>query len=393
MKILQIHNYYQNKGGEDVVVNAEKTQLENNGHRVIQYLRHNDEIKRYRGSSLGLFFNAQWSVSSYKQVRAIVENERPDVAHFHNTLPLISPAAYYACQRAHVPVVQTLHNYRLICPVGLLFRDGLICEQCPKYSLARSVLYGCYRNSRIQTFTVALMLAIHKRMGTWRKQVDAYIALTAFMKERFVAQGFSEKKIVIKPNSPQKPLTTGASNTGIAGVYFGRLSLEKGLFTLLNAFEIVPQGKLIIAGDGSLDQSLKDFVRNKKMANVEFTGHLSGRHLSDLIRNASFIINSSECYEGFPVSIVEAFSAAKPVIASRVGAMSEIITHGETGLLYTPGSFEDLAVKLRWALTHKNEMRKMGQTARNVYENKYTPQANYKQLMGIYQSVAGTKDK
>lgn len=389
---MQIHNRYQYSGGEDAVADAEKELLEDHGHAVIRYLRHNDEINEFSlANKVGLLFNTTWSWMAYRQVRNILQGERPDVAHFHNTLPLISPGVYYACKKVNVPIVQTLHNYRLLCPSALLCRDGNICEECLKHSLFRSVQYGCYRGSRIQTMTVALMLAAHGYLGTWRRKVDAYVVLTNFSRSKFVGHGLPADKIFVKSNFPKRPSGYSAIDKRYV-LYLGRLSAEKGLLTLLNAWENLKHIKLKIAGDGPFSVKLKDIVREKMLANIELLGYLSDSECRKLLKKAGFVVLPSQCYEGgFPLTAIEAFAAGKPLITTNLGAMAEMIENGRTGLLFPAGNHQELAAKANWAWSHPHAMKRMGLAARKEYENKYTAEKNYAILMDIYRRVIAQK--
>lgn len=369
------------------MVASEKRLLEANGHSVVQLLWHNREIDAYSVfKKPGLFLNTLWSGKSYHRIRRALEKEQPDVAHFHNTLPLVSAAGYYACQRLNVPVVQTLHNFRLICPAGTLLRDGILCNDCVSHSLARAVRHGCYRNSRLETSAVSAMLAVHRYLGTWEKQVDAYIALTKFMGDTLVRSGFPRHKIFVKPNFTSHDLS-GASKRCDYVLFWGRLSKEKGLMTLVESWKQLPGVPLKIVGQGPMADSLARFIRNNALSRVELTGFRSGPDLFKLIQSAGVVIHPAEWYEGFPVTLAESFSAGKPVIASRLGAMTEIIQHGKNGLLFTPGDPDDLAAKVRWALNHSEEMQKMGDACRRQYLKKYRPETNYKELLSIYHRV------
>jgi glycosyltransferase involved in cell wall biosynthesis len=391
VKIFQIHNRYQYYGGEDAVADAEKQLLEDNGHAVIRYLRHNDEINDFSlANKVGLFLNATWSWKTFRQLKSILQKEQPDLAHFHNTLPLISPGAYYACIKVNVPVVQTLHNYRLICPSALLFRDGNICEECLTHSLVRSIQHGCYRGSRIQTMAVALMLAAHRSLETWRRKIDAYVVLTNFSRNKFIRYGLPAEKIFTKPNFPKRPLEYSIANKRSV-LSLGRLSAEKGLWTLLKAWENLKHIRLKIAGDGPLSDKLKITVRENALDNVEFLGYQSHSECRELLKNAGFVILPSECYEGFPMIAAEAFAAGKLLIATNLGAMAEMIDDGQTGLHFSPGDYQELAAKVEWAWSHPRAVKRMGLAARKEYENKYTAEKNYAILMDIYRRVIAQK--
>ena len=201
MKILLAHNFYRSLGGEDTQFCANKALLNSSGHRVAEYLRHNEEI--YSSGWWGkttLAPRAIWAWDSHQQLREVLQRERPEVAHFHNTFPLISPAAYYACQEANVPVVQTLSNYRLFCSAGTFFRNGQACQECLQHSLWRGVRYGCYQDSRLTTGAVALMLALHRTRGTWMNKVDCYLVPSEFGRRKFIEAWLPEEKIAVKPN-------------------------------------------------------------------------------------------------------------------------------------------------------------------------------------------------
>jgi glycosyltransferase involved in cell wall biosynthesis len=390
MKVLFVHNQYQQPsqqpGGEYIVVLAEEGVLRAAGHRVVEYIRQNDEIKDYGlGSKATLPLRTVWAWDSYREIKALLARERPDLAHFHNTFPLISPAAYYACRAAGVPVVQTLHNYRLLCPAAIFSRDGRVCEECIKHSVWRGVLHGCYRDSRAATTTVALMLAVHRRLSTWTHLVDCYIALTEFGRRKFIEGGLPAEKIAVKPHFVFRD--PGVRDTrGEYALFAGRLAEEKGLPTLLAAWERMRNPvPLEIVGDGPLRPTLQNQAHRRMMGSIHFCGWMSPDRTLATIKQARFLVLPSECYETFGLVAIEAFACGVPVIASRLGAMEEIVEDGRTGLGFTPGDPEDLAAKVEWAWTHPKEMEAMGRAARAEYEAKYTADRDYQTLMEIYE--------
>jgi glycosyltransferase involved in cell wall biosynthesis len=312
------------------------------------------------------------------------------VVHFHNTFPLISPAAYAACQRLGVPVVQTLHNFRLLCPNSLFFRDDHPCEDClgktPPWPAAA---HACYRGSRQQTAVVATMLTAHRLRRTWQKDVNRYIALSEFSRHKFIAGGFPAAKVAVKPNFVDSiPRAFAIERCGFLTV--GRLSVEKGVPTLLGAWDRQESpSRIRVVGDGPLwDDVAAVAARQPKLHQL---GRLSRDEVLTEMQAAIALVFPSECYENFPVSIAEAFASGLPVIASRHGAMAEIVRDGQTGLLFEPGNADDLVAKAQWASSHPHEMRQMGAAARLEYESKYTASHNYEQLMAIYRDAIASK--
>jgi glycosyltransferase involved in cell wall biosynthesis len=389
VKILVVHNAYQQRGGEDAVVGEETRLLEANGHAVVRYERHNDELQGCSAlGEIGAAVEAIWSSRSFRDVRELIGKERPDVAHFHNTFPLISPSAYYACAQMGVPVVQTLHNYRLWCPAAKFLRDGKVCEACVGRSVAwPGVVHGCYRGSRAATAAVAAMLAVHRGMGSWQTKVDAYIALSEFTRRKFIEGGLPAERIVVKPNFVAGDF---AANTHPGGyvLFVGRLSEEKGPQLLLPAWRSMrTKTPLCIAGDGPLLEKLSREVRDSSLTQIELTGHRTPDEVRALMQGARFLVFPSIWYEGFPMTIAEAFAGGLPVVASRLGSMAEIVQDGATGLHFESGNAADLAAKVEWAWNHPEELARMGRAARAEYEAKYQPARNYEMLMDIYRGA------
>ncbi len=364
--------------------------LESKGHKVALIEVSNDDIAGITGK-INAAISAIYSPASKQRVSAAIARLSPDVVHVHNFFPLLSPSVYDACHNAGVPVVQTLHNYRLGCPNAMLFRQGMACEDCLGKKIPwPGILHGCYRGSRAQSAAVATMLAVNHIRGTWHKGVDAYIALTAFQKEKLVQAGLPREKIYIKPNYVSDPQPLDRTKAlGEYALFVGRISPEKGITTLINAYvENSLHIPLKIAGTGPLLEALQARVRAKGLQNViKFLGQQDKSAVLQLMRHAKFLIFPSVWYETFGLSAIEAFASSLPVVASRLGTMAEIVEDGVTGLHFQAGSSTDLANKMRWAYKHPEEMICMGQNARRAYEARYTPKNNYQQLMAIYQAV------
>lgn len=395
VKILMAHNYYQQRGGEAEVFEAEQRLLAGAGHQVVAFTRHSEEIQAYGPAGRArLALDTFWSRTTYRDVAELIAREAPDVAHFTNTFPLISPSAYDACRAAGVAVVQSLHNYRLLCPAATLWRDGAACEECLDHSLERGVRHACYRNSRPATAVLAGMLAFHRRRGTWAERVDRYVALSEFARAKFVAGGMPPDRIAVKPNFVEPDPDTGAQapsrDPTAAGyaLFAGRLAREKGVHTLLDAWRRLSQPvSLRIAGDGPLRDELARRIEREDLREVELLGALPRDRLLDTLRGARLLVFPSEWYEGMPMAILEAFACRVPVLASRLGSMQEMIEDERTGLLFAPGDARDLADRVAWACCHREEVAALADAARGVYEARYTAAANLPRLLAIYREA------
>jgi glycosyltransferase involved in cell wall biosynthesis len=328
-----------------------------------------------------------WSSKTRFEFAAALDAERPGIVHVHNTFMVISPSIYSACEERRIPVVQTLHNFRLLCPASNFFRDGKVCEECVDHSLVRSVRHGCYRKSRKATAGVALMLTLHRALNTWRNSVTRFIALTEFAKDKFVAAGFPRDKFVVKPNfadlGPYQRV-----GVGNYAVFIGRLAEDKGLSVLLNAWgKLNSPYPLHIVGDGPEREPLEAQARELQLSGITFRGRLSHAAAIETIKSARFVVVPSTWYEAFPMCIVESFACGVPVLCSRLGGMQEIVTDGHTGLHFIPGDPQDLALKVEWAWNHPAEIAAMGRAARDRYETYYSAEKNYSLLMGIYEQA------
>jgi len=392
MVILLIHNFYQRPGGEDGRVRQERDLLASGGHRIVEYTRQSGEIALNGfGRRIRLGAEALWSKRTYTELSSLLARERPDVAHIHNTVPLISPSAYYACAEAGVPVIQTLHNFRFLCPGGYLLREGRVCEECIEHSLFRSICHRCYKDSVSATATMALMLASQRALGTWKDKVNCYIACTEFAKSKFMEGGITAKKIFVKPCfvHPDPGPRVGSGDTVL---FVGRLSPEKGLRTLVAAWAYL-NGRvpLRIAGDGPLRADVDAEIKRRGLTGVEMLGQLSCTDTIAEMKRARFLVFPSEWYEGLPMTIPECFACAVPVIASRIGSMIELVQDGGTGLHFTPGDPRDLAAKVEWAWMHPEATQEMALKARAEFEEKYMAAQNYRMLMQINEEAVQSR--
>jgi glycosyltransferase involved in cell wall biosynthesis len=388
VKVLVVHNYYQQPGGEDATCEQECQLLERSGHQVVFYKRSNKEIEQYtRWQRLRLSADTVWNERSRTEFRALLERERPDVVHAHNTFVVLSPSIFAACEDLGVPVVQTVQNYRLFCPAATFFRDGKICEECLDHGLLRGVRHGCYHGSRSATAVVALMIAANRRWKTWPAKVGRIIAVTHFSRGKMIEAGLPEEQVVVKPNFVYPDPGAGSGVRDYA-LFVGRLSPEKRVATLIDAWSKLPEPiPLKIVGGGPDREALEQQAAQSRLGQVEFLGQIPRPRTIEMIQGARFLVFPSEWYEGFPVTICEAFACGTPVICSRLGAMEEVVADGKTGFHFEPGNTEQLAEKAFWAWNHPQEMREMGRQARREFESKYTAERNYPILMRIYESV------
>jgi glycosyltransferase involved in cell wall biosynthesis len=385
-RVLVAHNAYRQRGGEDGVVEAESSMLRERGHEVELLLRHNDavEAESVAGRARALR-DCVWSPSGYAGMRAAIERFRPDVVHVHNTLPLLSPAIYWAAAACGVPVVQTLHNFRLACPQAAFLRDGRVCQDCVGRVPLPAVVHACYRGSRSQTFAVAAMLTVHRLAGTWNGKVQRYIALSRFCRDQLVAGGLPFEKIRVKPNfcatAPARPAP--APGHARPFLFVGRFTEEKGVHLLAEALRTDDRLECVALGDGPARAALQGTPR------LQLPGWLEAAAVSAHMGRARALVLPSITYEPFALVTVEALAHGLPIIATGVGTPAEIIEDGRTGLLFEPGNARDLAAKMRWALEHPQEMERMGQAAREVHARLYSVQVNYRQLVDIYEDALG----
>lgn len=382
MRILVAHNQYHYRGGEDTVVDAEVALLRRHGHQVELYRRDNAELSRMSAPQTAS--DTLWSNRTLDDLERVVERFVPDLLHAHNIFPLISPSLYAGARRHRLPVVQTLHNFRLICPQAMLVRDGRSCTACIGHLPWRGMLHRCYRQSLVQTTAVAAMLVLHRLRRTWQRDVTRYIVLNQMCRDLFAEGGLPMDKLVIKPNfvvAHGKPSWEQRSG----GVFIGRLSDEKGLHVLAQAMQQLPGKRIAVYGKGPL-QSLV-----MSAPGLDYRGFQTPDVLARRMHAAAYLVMPSTGVESFGLVAVEAFACGMPVIASRQGGMLELIVHGKTGLLVTPGDAQELAQAIDFAEKHPERMRAMGRAAWQAYLAHYTPERNYEQLLRIYQqAIAAT---
>jgi glycosyltransferase involved in cell wall biosynthesis len=386
LSVLCVHNRYIQPGGEDQVFESEAQLLAQNGVRV-------EKVEEQTAYPSGLVCKIEaamdcvWSRSWHQKFKTLLRDMRPDVVHIHNFFSVISPSVYYACKEEGVPVVQTLHNYRLACPAASFYRDGKICEECLDRGPFHAVKYGCYRESKLATAALATMLEVHRRKNTWTEMVDCYVALTEFAREKMIQGGLPADKIRVKPNFVL-PDPGPRTSDGDYALFVGRLVDLKGVGTLIKAWSKLPASiPLVIAGDGPYRPEMEKLISDFKLANVDYRGRLSRNETLARMKGARFLMFPSEWYEGFPVTIAESFACGVPVLCSRLGGMQEIVDDGRTGLHFTSGDAADMAEKVQWAWSNPEETSNMGLEARAEFEAKYSAERNFGMLTEIYERV------
>lgn len=388
MKVLLAHTFYRSSApsGEDSVYLNERSLLDEH-YDVVRYEKHNDDLDDSTlQKQVGLAISGAWSRKAYDEVSELIRKTRPDVAHFHNTFPQITPSAWAACQANGVPVVQTLHNFRYICPAALLQRKGKPCEDCISGSLLNSLKHRCYRGSLAATGAQAWTIARNRLNGGFRKNVDRYLALTDFAAGRMIAGGLPAENVIIKPNFLPEIPAEGKGEGGYV-VYTGRLSDEKGVHTLLKAWQQVnPAVSLKLVGDGPLRPELEQYVQAHQL-NVEFMGFCDKQTVLKLVGGALFQVVPSEWYEGFPMVILEAYGCGTPVLASKIGSLDEVVEEGVTGRKFTPGDQNSLAGILAEWLSNPDQVLSLRGTTRQRFLDRYTSDANLTRTAEIYEQV------
>lgn len=387
VKVILIHDFYQQYGGEDSVALAEKQLLDEHGQTVVFYTRHNDEIRKFGlKDKLTFPLNTIYSRRTSREIARVVESFQPDVAYIHNVFPLISPSLYHALHVLKVPIVQVVHEFRLLCPNSWFYTEGRICERCKHGNYLHAVRHRCYRDSYILSALYSASLGMHRFAGGMNK-IDAFICLTKFSKLKLLEGGVPEEKLYVRPNFIDASAVSPAPGTGDYVLYLGRLSPEKGVWTLLRAFEQLRGVPLKIVGTGPLESDLREHVEEKGLKNISLMGFKAGKEKWELLRNSRFVVLPSEWYEAFPMVILEAYAVGKPVVASDLGGLPDIVRNGKSGILFRPGSIADLTEKVRYLTERPAEIEAMGRYGRQLVETEYGPEPAYQTLMTIIDKV------
>ena len=381
-KVLIVHNYYQIPGGEDTVVANEKKLLEDNGHEVVLYTRHNSELKSLsKIQKILLPVSTIFNIQTYREIKKIIREEQIDIVHVHNTLNLISPSVYYSAFSCHVPVVQTIHNFRLLCPGATFYRAEHICEDCVTKGLVCAVKHSCYRDSKLHTLACVISTGFHRLIGTYKKL--NYICLTEFNKEKLLQlKQIRREAVFVKPNFVDKADEIVPYNQRKKQfVYVGRLDKLKGIDFLLKTWgEFVSDDyQLVICGTGPLEKWCREYVQTYQLKNVEVKGFVENKNAKKIIGESKGLILPTQWYEGFPMTIVESYSVGTPVIGSNLGNTGSLIEEGKSGWKFDADSKEQLCDALRKAMETTKGLER-------DFVEKYSAESNYEQLREIYET-------
>lgn len=387
MKVLVVHNYYQEKGGEYVAVTNQINLFKSNGIDSSLFTKESLEFKSQPiAEKIFAIPETIYSRKSYNEIKAIVEQEKPDVAHVHNVFPLLSPSVYLALKEAGIPIIQTIHNFRFLCPNGLFFTHGHSCELCKKGNTTHAVRQKCYKNSYLFSALYALSIGINRRNGIFQL-IDRFVALTRFTKDKLIESGLAApEKISVLGNFIPDPLpeVQNGNSDQRRVAFIGRLSEEKGILTLVKAMRYMPDVRLFIAGEGPAKVKIDQLRAEYELENIQMTGQLEGDKKWDLIRDVQAVIVPSECYETFSITTLEAMAAGRAVVASRIGSLPYLVDQNINGVLFDPGHSQQLAQSIRELVSDPQKCSLLGLNGRKKVENHFSETAHLEGLMEIY---------
>jgi glycosyltransferase involved in cell wall biosynthesis len=404
MKILFVNKYYHPSGGPEKVMFQEKNYLEKLNWQVIPFsMQHPLNVKTlysryfvsnvdYNGSysilnKTKMALNIFYSWEAKRKMEVLLDEQKPDLAHIHNIYHQISPSILPVLKRRNIPVVMTLHDFKLVCPNYTFLRDGNPCESCEGKYFYKATLHRCVKNSFWSSLVCSLETYFHRFLKIYQNYVDVFITLSEFSRKKMIQYGINEKKLSLLRNYVDLPSNGSGLDSGKHILFFGRLSEKNGIITLIQAMERTKEIPLVVAGEGELLSTLKEYVSEKKLNNVTLAGFLEGEKLEKAIKNSLFTVFPAICYHNCPMSILESFAFGKPVIGSNLGSVPELIEDEVNGLLFEPNNVEKLAEKIRYLYHHPLLAQKMGMVARKKVEEKYSEGEYYKKLLGLYDAL------
>jgi glycosyltransferase involved in cell wall biosynthesis len=396
VKIFLVHNFYGSTApsGENTAFVSEASLLRNRGHSIVEFTRNSDELlhQGLYGTVRGAL-GTVWNPLSLRKLKSALREIKPEIVHVHNTFPILSPSVLYATSDLDIPTVMTLHNYRIGCSAATALRKDEPCTLClDKKSVLPALRYGCYRDSRIATLPVSLMIALHRAKNTWKKNIDAFITLTEFQREKMIQFGIPEASLFVKPQfleNPPEPLPWQRRES--KAVFIGRLYPAKGIHILIDSWK--KWGKsaapLEIIGDGPMRNELMNAAgKSEAASSISFLGNLSHAEAMRRLSSAKLLILPSLCFEGFPMVVQEAYAYGVPIAASNIGSLPYLIPENRSGTLFVPGNAESLLASVQPLLADDKQLRLLGAQAKQEFDSKYTAGKNYDILMSIYASAA-----
>jgi len=385
MRILIVHNSYGSSSGEEAVVAEQIKLLADNGHAVLLFERSSAEIPSMKLGKLRAFFSGIYSFSSHRQIRKLLSRNKPDIAHVHNVFPLISPSVLAEFKKQRIPVVMTVHNYRLVCPNGLHMPKGklTVCEACCGGKEYWCFLKNC-ENNIFKSLGYAIRNSVARRHAFFRKNVTVYTCLTEFQRKRLIDQDYSPDRLVVVPNfRPMTDRTHKAKTTGNSVLFIGRVSPEKGIEDLIEAARLLPNIHFDVVGSHDAMRGISKMVPK----NVTLHGSVPSNQVQRFYSNSRITVLPSICFEGFPMVLLEAMMNVRPVVASRIGGIPEIVEEGRIGLLFEPGNSKELAQKIKYLWDNPALCHQMGERARQKAIQAYSSEQHYKKLLRVYENA------
>ncbi|OGV96711.1 hypothetical protein A2W24_04440 [Microgenomates group bacterium RBG_16_45_19] len=405
MKILIVNKFFYPRGGPETVMFQQMKHLQSLGHEVIpfamqdernletEYSRHfvsNVDYHQINGSPVKnarIALKMIYSAEAKQKIERLLDETKPNIAHLHNIYHQISPSILGALNRRKIPVVMTLHDFKLLCPSYSFYRDGHNCEECAGRRFYRAVQHRCIQDSRLKSLVCALEGYYHRWLGTYLENVNQFIALSRFSQKKFIEYGLPEKKVFSLPNCLDVwDYIPDYKKKGYV-LFAGRLNQRYGVFALLEAASQLPQIEIRIAGTGEEEEKARKFVEEKQLKNVRFVGQLAPLQLRQSMSESYFMVFPSTVYHNCPMVILESFALGKPVIATNLGSVPELVRNNSTGLLFETRSVRDLVDKLKRLYQDPHKVREYGKNARKLVEEKYSTEKYYPRLLGLYQKL------
>lgn len=404
-----INKHHHITGGGDTYYFQLSNLLRAKEHQVIEFsLRHPKNLpseysdyfvngltsENWKGASIGrkikAYVNGIYNLEAKRKIRLLIKKAKPDIAHIHNIFYQISPSILAPLKNANIPVVQTLHDYQLICGSNYLYTNGKICEDCEKNKYYKILINRCFHNNLLASFLLFSTKIVHSLFGSYEKNVDIFISPSKFLKEKIGSYFSSRLNFTIIPHVIDSKKCEPNYNSKNYVIFAGWLAEQKGIYTLIKAFETLPI-KLLVFGYGPLEDKVKKYIQVKGIENIEIKGRVDPAKLQNWMKDAKFVIVPSEWYEVLGIVVLEAFALGKPVVASRIGGIPEFVTE-DVGLLFEPGNVEDLREKITTLYNNDDLVRTLGKNAREKVEKSYNLETCYKEIIRIYRELVNEEN-